>query len=127
MKTDRSDICYEVPMAVSHVGKDELDMRPGGYTGQGSYRFHPSDTHPREVLNFISANGNGFGCSNAVILRLVEMEGTDKDINVTLPFTATAVEKCNLVEEHGSDMNLKGNVINLHIGHNSIETYKIYF
>lgn len=239
MKTDLSDICYEVPMAVSHVGRDELDMRPGGYTGQGSYRFHPSDTHPREVLNFISANGNGFGCTlsscvavcdwedpahdvadypvlqgillsshkschdegnwfhqtgthdfhfsltthpegwqngyamaveenhplhvmlkggkggsnatsgsflkvsdplvwvsafkkadgccNAVILRLVEMEGADKDISVTLPFTATRVEKCNLVEEYGSDMDLKGNVLNLHLGHNSIETYKIFF
>ncbi|MCQ2148833.1 MAG: glycosyl hydrolase-related protein [Bacteroidales bacterium] len=260
MKTDSSDICYEVPMAVSHVGRDELKMRPGGYTGQGSYRFHPADSHPREVLNFISANGNGFGftmsscvavcdwedpshevadypvlqgillsshkschgegnwyhqagthdfhfsitthpegwkkgCAtaleenhplyvtfkknkggsspstdsfleisdhfvwvstmkkadneDAVILRLVEMEGADKDITVNLPFTARKVVRCNLVEEELEDANRVGGVndanggrhpldrsengisprgdcISLHIGHHSIETFKIY-
>lgn len=238
MKTDAGDVCYEVPMAVSHVGRDELDMRPGGYTGQGSYRFHPSDTHPREVLNFISANGNGFGVTmsscvavcdwedpshevsdypvlqgillsshkschgegnwyhqagthdfhfsitthpegwksgyapaleenhplhvavkhtrggngpatksfltvsdpfvsvsamkkadneDAVILRLVEMAGADKDITVQLPFEAEKVVKCNLIEDGEDPLRCSGSSLKLHIGHNAIETYKIYF
>ena len=237
MKTDSSDICYEVPMAVSHVGRDELKMRPGGYTGLGSYRFHPADSHPREVLNFISANGNGFGFTmsscvavcdwedpshevadypvlqgillsshkschgegnwyhqagthdfhfsitthpegwengyataleenhplhvtfkkskggsspstdsflkisdplvwvstmkkadneDAIILRLVEMEGVDKDITVNLPFAARKVVRCNLVEEELESLPCTGPDIRLHIGHHSIETFKIY-
>lgn len=237
MKTDAGDICYEVPMAVSHVGKDELDMRPGGYTGQGSYRFHPSDSHPREVLNFISANGNGFGFTmsscvavcdwedpanevadypvlqgillsshkschgegnwyhqtgthdfhfsitthpegwqngyamaieenhplqvtvkkanggeapasqsflnisdpfvgvsamkkadndDAVILRLVEMEGSDKDVTVRLPFEAEKVVRCNLIEDEQEQMSCSGSALKLHMGHHAIETFKIY-
>lgn len=236
MKTDASDICYEVPMAVSHVGKDELAMRPGGYTGQGSYRFHPSDSHPREVLNFVSANGNGFGftmsscvavcdwedpshevsdypvlqavllsshkschwegnwyhqtgthdfhfsitthpegwkngCAmaveenhpllfavknadggkspavgsflevsdplvwvtamkkadndDAVILRLVEMEGKDKDVTVRLPFKADSVFRCNLIEDVQEQMPGSGSTVRLHIGHHAIETFKL--
>ena len=237
MKTDLGDICYEVPMAVSHVGKDELDMRPGGYTGQGSYRFHPSDSHPREVLNFISANGNGFGftmsscvavcdwedpshevsdypvlqgillsshkschgegnwyhqtgthdfhfsitthpegwqngyamaleenhplhvivkpakggrapatrsflqisdplvgvstmkkadAEDAVILRLVEMEGIDKDITVQLPFEAKRIVRCNLIEDEQEPLSCSGSVVTLHMGHHAIETFKLY-
>ena len=237
MKTESSDICYEVPMAVSHVGKDELDMRPGGYTGDGSYRFHPADSHPREVLNFVSANGNGFGFTmsscvavcdwedpshevsdypvlqgillsshkschgegnwyhqtgthdfhfsitthpegwqggyaaaieenhplhvtvkearsgkgpatksyltisdplvsvsamkkadneDAVVLRLVEMEGVSKDVTVSLPFEAGRVVRCNLIEDEQEQLSCSGSSINLHIGHHSIETFKIY-
>ena len=36
---------------------------------------------------------------DAVILRLVEMEGIDKDIEVRLPFKAASITRCNLVEE----------------------------
>lgn len=54
-------INYEVPMAVAEVGKDELKKQPGGWAWGGSYVHHPEDSHPREIQNFISANGNGFG------------------------------------------------------------------
>lgn len=52
---------YEVPMAVAQVGRDELGIQPGGWAWGGTYVHHPADTHPREILNFISASGNGFG------------------------------------------------------------------
>ena len=232
-----SDIVYEVPMAVSHVGKDELDMVPMGYTGVGTYVHHPADSHPREVQGFLSSNGAGFGVTmsscvavcdwidpsrkiadypilqgillsshkschgegnwyhqtgthsfhfsitthaegwkngyasaleenhplsvsvkenkggslegtrsyldfsdpfvglctmkkadgkDAVILRLVEMEGIDKDIEVRLPFKASSITRCNLVEEVlGPSEPVGGNVLKLHLGHNSIETYMI--
>ena len=231
------DICYEVPMAVSHVGRDELDMVPMGYSAWGTYVHHPEDSHPREVGNFISSNGNGFGVTmsscvavcdwidpsrevadypvlqgillsshkschgegnwyhqtgthdyhfsvtthpegwkngyaaaleenhpltvvakenksgslegthsyleisdpyvglcamkkadgdDAVILRLVEMEGVDKDIKVRLPFKVKSIVKCNLVEEEtGSPVPVDSDVLEIHLGHNSIETFKL--
>jgi alpha-mannosidase len=61
-----------------------------------------------------------------VILRLVEMEGIDKDIEVRLPFKASSITRCNLVEEVlGPSEPVGGNVLKLHLGHNSIETYVI--
>lgn len=52
---------YEVPMGVAQVGRDELDKQPGGWAWGGTYVHHPADTHPREIQNFMSASGNGFG------------------------------------------------------------------
>jgi alpha-mannosidase len=54
-------INYEVPMGVAEVGKSEIKNIPGGWAWGGSYVHHPVDSHPREIQNFISANGNGFG------------------------------------------------------------------
>mgnify|MGYP000659454561 CR=1 FL=1 len=48
-------------MGVAQVGKDELDKQPGGWAWGGTYVHHPKDSHPREIQNFISASGNGFG------------------------------------------------------------------
>lgn len=54
-------ISYDVPMGMVHVGKDELQMRPGGSAWGGTYRQKPEEIHPREIQNFMTANGNGFG------------------------------------------------------------------
>lgn len=54
-------INYEVPMGVAQVGRDEMKQQPGGWAWGGTYVHHPEDTHPREIQNFISAHGNGFG------------------------------------------------------------------
>lgn len=61
MKRSEAEICYEVPMAVLEVGKDEMKTIPGGWSWGGTYVFHPEDSHPREVQNFMSAGGNGIG------------------------------------------------------------------
>lgn len=58
---DERKVHYEVPMGVVEVGKDELKMQPMGWAWGGSYVHHPSDLHPREIQNFITASGNGFG------------------------------------------------------------------
>lgn len=58
---EKRTIHYEVPMGVAQVGKDELDKQPGGWAWGGTYVHHPKDSHPREIQNFISASGNGFG------------------------------------------------------------------
>jgi alpha-mannosidase len=54
-------ICYEVPMGIVEVGKDEMKTVPGGWSWDGTYNQLPEDAHPREIQNFISASGNGFG------------------------------------------------------------------
>ncbi|MCG8580046.1 MAG: glycosyl hydrolase-related protein, partial [Bacteroidales bacterium] len=56
-----AQISYDVPMGMVHVGKDELTMRPGGSAWGGTYRQRSEEIHPREIQNFITANGSGFG------------------------------------------------------------------
>lgn len=58
-------INYEVPMAVLQVGKDEMQGSPGGWSWWGAYTQEPKEIHPREVQNFISANGSGYGVTLA--------------------------------------------------------------
>lgn len=236
MMNSASEVHYETPMAVSKVGQSELDRIPMGWAWLGSYVFHPADSHPREILNFISASGNGFGLTmsscvaaadwidpsrevdhypvlqgillsshkschgegnwyhqtgshhyhfsisthaegwkngyaraleenhplyvcemtrsagnapavqsfmtisdpmvwistmkkadadDAIILRLVEMEGQDKDITVTLPFEAEKVTLCNMIEEEQATLETSGKTLKLHLGHNAIETFKL--
>lgn len=54
-------ISYEVPMGIVQVGKDEMKNIPGGWEWGGTYTQRPEEIMPREIQNFISANGNGFG------------------------------------------------------------------
>lgn len=61
MDRSEADICYEVPMGILEVGRDEMKTAPGGWSWGGTYAFRPEDSHPREVQNFISAGGNGIG------------------------------------------------------------------
>jgi len=54
-------ISYDVPMGMVHVGEDELKMSPRGWAWGGTYRQMPEEIRPREIQNFMTANGNGFG------------------------------------------------------------------
>ncbi len=56
-----AQISYDVPMGMVHVGKDELKIRPGGSAWGGTYNQMPEEIHPREIQNFMTANGSGFG------------------------------------------------------------------
>jgi len=60
-----------------------------------------------------------------VILRLVEMEGVDKDVQITLPFEAESVIRCTLTEEEIEKLPVSGKTLTLHLGHNSVETFRI--
>jgi len=61
IEAESAAISYDVPMGISTVGISELKMRPGGWGWGGTYRQLPSDIHPREVQNFVSANTDDFG------------------------------------------------------------------
>jgi alpha-mannosidase len=56
-----AQISYDVPMGMVHVGKDELKRPPLGWAWGGTYHQMPQEIHPREIQNFMSASGNGFG------------------------------------------------------------------
>ncbi|KJF44962.1 glycoside hydrolase family 38 N-terminal domain-containing protein [Draconibacterium sediminis] len=58
---ENAQISYDVPMGMVHVGKDELQMRPGGSAWGGTYRQKSEEINPREIQNFMTANGSGFG------------------------------------------------------------------
>ena len=62
-----------------------------------------------------------------VIIRLVEMEGKDKDptIEIFLPFQELI--KTNLIEQEESKRVASGKSFKVNIGHNAIETYKLVF
>ena len=64
-------------------------------------------------------NGNGF------IMRLVNMENVDRQVDLTLWKPAGSVIRTNLIEEDLSDTGQKGTALKINIGRNSIETYRL--
>ena len=65
LNMEKYTINYEVPMSVIEVGKDEMKGPPGGWSWWGAYTQESKEVHPREVQNFISANGSGYGVTLA--------------------------------------------------------------
>lgn len=62
---DSRRLHYEVPMGVAEFGKDELKGSPGGWAWGGTYWQEPAAIVPREVQNFVSTSGEGFGFTMA--------------------------------------------------------------
>ena len=118
--------------------------KPGWKNGyhfgvEGNHPLYPvlmeksqSGTLPEE-LSFISASSpfvritalKKSGSANALILRMVEMEGTDKKVDLKFYFPVKALYKTNIIEEDAKDTGLKGTVLNVGIGKNSIETFRV--
>jgi alpha-mannosidase len=65
--------------------------------------------------------------NNDVILRLVEMEGKDKEPTVELAVPFKQLVKTNLIEEEESKLPSTGKEFKVNIGHNAIDTYKLIF
>ena len=60
-----------------------------------------------------------------MIIRLVEMEGKDKEVVLTLPEEVKGVIRTNLIEQEEEVLPLSGKVLRLKMGHHAIETFKI--
>ena len=60
-----------------------------------------------------------------VIMRLVEMEGKDKQTTVSLPMKIQDLMKTNLIEEEENKLESLGKSFEVNMGHNSIETFKL--
>ncbi|MGB3152163.1 MAG: glycosyl hydrolase-related protein [Maribacter sp.] len=65
--------------------------------------------------------------STDVILRLVEMEGKDKEPKIELAVPFKQLIKTNLIEEEESELPLSGRDFKVEIGNNAIDTYKLIF
>lgn len=64
---------------------------------------------------------------NSLIIRMVEMEGKDKQVDLKLFFPVKALIRTNLIEEEEKDTGRNGKSLNFDIGRNSIETLKLKF
>jgi len=65
--------------------------------------------------------------SNSLIIRMVEMEGKAKKIDLKLWFPSASFIKTNLIEEDIKDTGQKGKELLLDLGKNAIETYRISY
>jgi alpha-mannosidase len=61
----------------------------------------------------------------SLILRMVEMEGIDEKIDLNFYYPVNSFLKTNLVEEEETNTGQKGKLLNLSIGKNSIETFRM--
>ena len=117
---------------------------------KASYQFGTSSNHPFRAVLKQPANKKGdlpsemsfFNTSDDmvristikksedddhVIMRLVEMEGINKQTSVNLSKSFSELIKTNLIEEEQENMNQSGENIRVNIGNNAIETYKLTF
>lgn len=100
MNSDEASISYDVPMGVSTVGESELKMRPGGWGWYGTYRQKPQEIHPREVLNFVSANSNDFGLTMSSTISVFDW------IDPTVDAVSYPVVQAIMLSTHKSCHNL---------------------
>ena len=115
-----------------------------------SFQFGTASNHPLRTVLKPNSNTNGdlaqemsfFNVSdpmvristikkseknNDVILRLVEMEGKDKEPTIELAVPFKQLVKTNLIEEEESKLPSTGKEFKVNIGHNAIDTYKLIF
>lgn len=69
---ENARVKYEVPLAIAEVGKTEMKQAPGGWAWGGTYDQKPETIHPREVLNFISAETDDFAVTLATDVALAD-------------------------------------------------------
>ncbi len=131
-----------------HHFRFSLKSHPAGM--QEAFHFGTSANHPLRAVLLAEGNPNGVLPASrsfvsisdpmvriatlkkseddeALLLRLVEMEGLDKQVEVTFNQPFKQVYKTNLVEENPTPLNLSGVTLKVPIGKNAIEAYKIEF
>lgn len=117
---------------------------------KSSYQFGTSSNHPLKAIIKTTKSKSGklpqemsfFSISDpmvristikkseegdAVIIRLVEMEGKDKEPTVELSAPFKKFVKTNLIEEEENGLEASGDHFKVNIGHNAIETYKLIY
>jgi alpha-mannosidase len=131
----------------SHHFKISFSSHPQGW--KYGYHFGVEGNHPLysilkdkpqkgplpEELSFVSVSSPFVRVTalkksdndNSLIIRMVEMGGTDQEIIMKLFFPAKGFIKTNLIEEEELETGQNGKTINLDIGRYSIETFKLRF
>ncbi len=106
---------------------------------EGNHPLYPvlmeksqSGTLPEE-LSFISTSSpfvritalKKSESGNSLILRMVEMEGVDEQVELKFYFPLKSLFKTNMIEEEPKDTGMKGKVVKIDIGKHAIETFRI--
>ena len=60
-----------------------------------------------------------------MVVRLFDMEGEDKDVELKTFFTISEAEHTNIIEEEGKTIPASGKSLETNIGSYAIETFKI--
>ncbi|KJF44971.1 glycoside hydrolase family 38 N-terminal domain-containing protein [Draconibacterium sediminis] len=60
-----------------------------------------------------------------VVIRLVDMEGKDTNVDVNTFFNISKAAHTNIIEEDGKAIPASGEMLKTKVGHHAIETYKI--
>jgi alpha-mannosidase len=63
---------------------------------------------------------------DTIILRCVEMEGSNNITNFNSSFAIKKVEKTNIIEEEGQEIPADSNKFQVSVGHHAIETFKVF-
>jgi len=75
-----SEVSYEVPMGVVTVGEDEIE----GAAGE-RYQTPCTDIHPRGIMNWIGANGSGFGVTLSSSVAVADyIDPTENPVKKTI-------------------------------------------
>lgn len=82
-----------------------------------------SISNPFAVVTTIKKAEN----SDDVIIRLVEAENENKEVNIDFGQEVERFFKTNLIEENPEEKIQKGNTVRISLNKNSIETYKLKF
>jgi alpha-mannosidase len=62
---------------------------------------------------------------DAVIIRLVDLEGKDKNLKLNCFRNITAAAQTNLIENPEKNLPADGNILPFELGHHAIETFRI--
>ena len=63
---------------------------------------------------------------DSVIVRLYDVEGKDSEVSINTFFSIVAAEHTDIIEENGKSIPVSRNRLQHEIGHNAIETYKLF-
>ncbi len=93
----------------------------------------PGGTMP-ETMSFISVENKNLILSTIkkcedddnIIVRCYDIEGIDSDASISVSAPFQKAELMNMIEEEGKAIPGSGNSLGVRIGHNSIETFKLY-
>jgi alpha-mannosidase len=121
----------------SHKGGWENGYRYGTQSNQPlkAVVVKPSSTGTMpETMSFISVENKNLVLSTVkkcddddnVIVRCYDIEGKDSDAKISLSSPYQKAELTNMIEEEGELIPGNGNSLGLRVGHNAIETIKLF-
>jgi alpha-mannosidase len=96
-------------------------------------KHSPGGSMP-ETMSFISVNNKNLILStvkkceddNNVIVRCYDIEGTDSNASISISSPFKKAEITNMIEEEGKLIPGSGTSVSLSVGHNAIETVKLF-